>query len=108
MGLQPDDQGLTCPPSSIDRGMALVGHATDLSDRFRLTSSEQYQRGAIWSVERKNVQNPFTVEFSYQITKREGRGTNGVLGADGFAFLIQNRGRCVIGSGGYGLVARQP
>jgi hypothetical protein len=98
-----DEPGPACPISSTNPDMALVGDATDLSDRFRLTPSEQYQSGAVWSVERTNVQNPFTVEFRYQITKRDGGGTNGVHGADGFAFLIQNDGRCAIGSGGYGL-----
>jgi Bacterial lectin/Caspase domain len=98
-----DEPGPACPTSSTNPGMALVGDATDLSDGFRLTPSEQYQSGAVWSVERTNVQNPFTVEFRYKITKSYGGGTNGVRGADGFAFLIQNDGRCAIGSGGYGL-----
>jgi hypothetical protein len=104
LGLHRDDEGPTCPTSSsIKSDIALVGDATELSDRFRLTPSKQYQRGAVWNVERKNVQDPFTVEFHYQITRPRGRGVNGVRGADGFAFLIQNNGRCAIGSGGYGL-----
>jgi hypothetical protein len=103
LGLHRDEQGPACPTSSIKSDIALVGDATELSDRFRLTPSKQYQRGAVWSIERKNVQDPFTVEFHYQITRPRGRGVNGVIGADGFAFLIQNRGRCAIGSGGYGL-----
>jgi hypothetical protein len=100
--LHPNEQRPACPTSSINPGFALVGDATEVSDRFQLTPSQTHKTGAVWSVEKKSVQAPFSVRFLFQRNNFVGVN-NDVPGGDGFAFVIQNAGQCAIGFGGYGL-----
>jgi tetratricopeptide (TPR) repeat protein len=75
-----------------------VGDAVRLGDKLRLTAPEIGQRGAAWSTERRNVQQPFSATFQFQITDPDAQG-----GADGLAFVIQNYGRSSLGDNGGGI-----
>jgi len=75
-----------------------IGDAVRVDDKLRLTAPEIGQRGAAWSTERRNVQQPFIATFQFQITNPDTQG-----GADGLAFVIQNYGRSSLGSNGGGM-----
>jgi hypothetical protein len=78
--------------------LRLVGDAVRVGDKLRLTAPEIGQRGAAWSTERRNVQQPFSATFQFQITNPDPQG-----GADGLAFVIQNYSRSSLGSNGGGM-----
>ncbi len=55
------------------------------TDRLRLTGAFGYQSGTAWFRERQAVGNGFETNFGMHITR-----TDGKVGADGMAFIIQN------------------
>jgi hypothetical protein len=76
----------------------LVGDAVTQGDKIRLTSAAIGEIGAAWSIDRKNVQQPFAVSFHLQISDPDLGG-----GADGIAFVIQNQSSSSRGINGGGI-----
>jgi hypothetical protein len=89
---------VTKPHPSQFVKLRLVGDAVTQGDRVRLTSAAIDQNGAAWSTDRKNVQQPFTATFHFQITDPRIGG-----GADGIAFVIQNHSGSSLGIRGGGI-----
>ena len=77
-------------------GLNLVGDAAVVGDRLRLTplTYSESLRGAAWFTEKQNVAGPFELVFRFQVPVVAG------LGADGFAFVIQNSDPHAIGDFG--------
>ena len=87
----------TSPHPSATLPFQLVGTAAVLEDRIRLTPSSPRRTGAMWTKDQVIVTEHWVAEFSFQITDpRDG-------GADGLAFVIQNRRPGLLGGGGGGL-----
>jgi hypothetical protein len=75
----------------------LVGTASDMGDRIRVTPSAPRRTGAMWTRDQVIVTEHWVAEFSFQITEpRDG-------GADGLAFVIHNHRPGALGGGGGGL-----
>jgi Bacterial lectin/TIR domain len=87
---------VTQPPQPVK--LHLVGDAVTQGDKIRLTSAAVGERGAAWSIDRKNVRQPFTAAFHFQITDARLGG-----GADGIAFVIQNQSSSSRGMNGGGI-----
>jgi hypothetical protein len=85
------------------QNLNLVGAATRLGDRVRLTPAAVQTAGAAWLPEKQDVAAGFETSFQFQLTGRGGLGG----GADGFAFVLQNSGPLAIagrgGAGGFAL-----
>jgi lectin family protein/caspase domain-containing protein len=94
----PSTSPATRPQPSQLVKLRLVGDAVTEGDRVRLTSAAIDQVGAAWSTDKKNVQQPFTVTFHFQITDARIGG-----GADGIAFVIQNDDSSSLGKNGGGI-----
>lgn len=85
----------TFPDFSDITGLNLVGSATVIDQRLRLTPDLGEQAGAAWFITKQSVADGFATTFQVHI---------GVDGADGFAFVIQNHdttapGGCCGGQG---------
>lgn len=74
-----------------------IGNAQLFNKRIRLTEAKNYQGGAIWLKDKKNVANDFAIEIGFQITDSD------PAGADGIAFVIQNTNESIIGQLGGGI-----
>lgn len=74
-----------------------VGNAQLFNKRIRLTEARNFQGGAIWLKDKKNVANDFAIEIGFQITDSD------PTGADGIAFVIQNTNESIIGQLGGGI-----
>lgn len=74
-----------------------VGNAQLFNKRIRLTEAKNFQGGAIWLKDKKNVANDFAIEIGFQITDSD------PTGADGIAFVIQNTSESIIGQLGGGI-----
>jgi hypothetical protein len=91
-----ENAGALQPPQLVK--LHLVGDAVTQGDKIRLTSAATGETGAAWSIDRKNVQRPFTATFQFQITDLRLGG-----GADGIAFVIQNQSSSSLGINGGGI-----
>lgn len=69
---------------SSTTGLSLVGSATRVGDRLRLTPSAPLQAGGAWFAERQSVADGFDTTFQFAISSLV------LEGADGFAFVLQN------------------
>lgn len=74
----------------------LVGSASMVGERLRLTPAAREKAGAAWWPEKKRVTEGFEVAFQFQITDKGGIEH----GADGFAFVLQNSGPAAIAGRG--------
>lgn len=102
-GFQTEDAGVVAYNSfRTTQDFQLLGSARFQGGLLRLTSSQPFERGAAWRVEKLSVGGGFETTFRFRITDRQGMGP----GADGFAFVIQNNGLDAIAgrgaSGGFG------
>jgi hypothetical protein len=77
--------------------------STERNENFiKLTNSRLYDYGAVWLKDRFSFTHDFETTFEFNVTK----GSNGTMeensipGADGFAFVIQNRDNPVLGKKG--------
>jgi hypothetical protein len=79
----------------------LNGSAAQLGPtKFRLTTSGPDERGSVWMSAKQPVAGGFQTTFEFQITEP------GFVGADGFAFVIQNVDAAALGdtaNGGSGI-----
>ncbi len=82
-----------------------IGDATLEGDCFRLTTTEEYQRGAIWYAEPVPVKNGFIAEFSFRFSQPANNDfeDGSEPGADGIAFVLQNHSESALGSKGFGI-----
>ena len=82
-----------------------IGDATLEGDCFRLTTTEEYQRGAIWYAEPVPVKNGFIAEFSFRFSQPANNDFDdgSEPGADGIAFVLQNHSENALGSEGFGI-----
>jgi len=78
---------------SSTAGLTLVGDATTAGNRLQLTADQAQQIGATWATARQNVEDPFTCEFTFQLSG----------GGEGMAFVIQREAVDAIGGGGGGM-----
>lgn len=81
---------------SSGANLNLLGDATLTTNLLRLTPALENQNGAAWYTTPVGVQNGFTTDFTFRISERGGYKPDweeGVVndGADGIAFVIQNR-----------------
>ncbi|MBK9184738.1 MAG: hypothetical protein IPM83_17020 [Ignavibacteria bacterium] len=69
------------------------------------TSSEKYQAGAVWIMNRIKVNSGFDVRFSFRITNGSdnGQADGGPQGADGVVFVLQNETSAPLGRSGDGI-----
>jgi hypothetical protein len=77
--------------------LTLVGNAVLVENMLRLTADQKNQTGAAWLPAKQPVQGGFTATFDWQIFHV------GAVGADGFAFVIQNASDAALGAGGGGI-----
>jgi hypothetical protein len=78
--------------------LTLAGDAVLLEDRLRLTADQDNQTGAAWLTNPESVDQGFVTTFDWQILR-----SDPAVGADGFAFVIQNDSSSALGSGGSGI-----
>ena len=83
--------------SSTDK-LHLIGNAGQENDTLWLNPSVVWQTSAVWHKTKQIVDQGFEVSFQFQIDQRT--PYVGYLGADGFAFVIQNDSDISIGGGG--------
>ena len=96
------DAGFNYPDFSSTVGLALVGDATQIDNKLRLTLPIAQQAGAAWHITKQFVQDGFETTFQFQITDLGG-GSGLEPGADGIVFVIQNNSVSALGFGGYGI-----
>lgn len=94
--------------STLARGQRLIlnGDAVQMDRVMRLTPSLRIQAGSAWLAEKQDVKNGFSTMFQFQVTDRGSSFPKAVttdVGADGFAFVIQNSGADAMGSAGGGI-----
>jgi hypothetical protein len=86
---------------TAEKALSLNGNAkvASMGDQkvLRVTPAEEYQAGSAFFSEKVALKAGFESTFTFQIT-----GT-GDVGADGFAFVIQNSGPQAVGATGSGL-----
>src|SRR5882672_5046299 len=80
------------PDFSSTAGATLVGAAAQNGNVLRLVPATGNQAGALWIQTQQQVDNGFETVFTFQL------GAN--VGADGFAFLVQNSASAPIGGNG--------
>lgn len=68
-------------------GLELVGSAKRVKGAIRLAPAKPQQVGAAWLDKKYPVRAGFEVSFQFRLTAQDGLGP----GADGLAFVIQNR-----------------
>jgi len=68
-------------------GLVLVGSARSNASALRLTPARQQRTGGVWFEHKQAVAAGFDTEFTFRFTKRGGLGP----GADGIAFVVQNK-----------------
>lgn len=85
-------ESATGPGRSLS-DFTLVGSASSMEDRIRLTPSDSWNVGAAWVSARQPVSGPFSEAFSFRMDG----------GADGFAFVIQNHSATAVGGVGGGI-----
>jgi hypothetical protein len=90
-GIQPIGAQHNFPP------LTLVGNAVLRENHLRLTSDKDYQTGAAWLSSQQPVGSGFTATFDWRIAHIR------AVGADGFAFVIQNANGLALGDGGDGI-----
>lgn len=79
--------------------LSLVGSAHLTGHGLRLTDARPQLAGAAWVEQKQNISGGFEARFRFQLTQQAGLG----LGADGFAFVIQNEGpKALAGRGSSG------
>lgn len=85
--------------------LSLVGSATAVDNGIQLTAATAFERSAVWYRRSMDVVNGFTTYFAVQLS--EGTDSNQRdgydPGADGFAFVLQNRSLAAIGDAGQGI-----
>lgn len=70
---------------------------------LRLAPAQPRQVGASWYAERVSVAAGFTTDFRFLLSEQGGAADEyGCVGADGFAFVVQNAG-IVVGKPGHGM-----
>jgi hypothetical protein len=90
-GIQPTGAQNNFPP------LTLVGNAVLRENHLRLTADKDYQTGAAWLFSQQPVGSGFTATFDWRIAHTQ------AVGADGFAFVIQNANGLALGDGGDGI-----
>jgi glucose/arabinose dehydrogenase len=85
----------TYPNFSSTAGLALVGSAVQAGNRLRLTPASSSQAGAAWYQTKQLVAPGFDTTFDFQLST--------AVGADGFAFLVQNSSAAPLGGTGCAL-----
>jgi hypothetical protein len=83
--------------SSTDE-LNYIGNASQINDTLCLNPSVAYQTSAVWHKTKQIINQDFEVSFQFQIDQLTPYGA--YLGADGFAFVIQNNSDISIGGGG--------
>ena len=83
--------------SSTD-DLNFIGNAGQINDTLCLNPSVTWQTSAVWYKTKQIIDQGFEVSFQFQIDQRTPYGA--YLGADGFAFVIQNDSDISIGGGG--------
>jgi len=71
----------------------LNGNAIQSGNKLRLTDNLTSMKGSAWYLNKVNIQDAFETVFQFQISQ-------GVFGADGFAFVIQNMSNSALGLDG--------
>jgi Bacterial lectin len=89
--------GVDFPNFSSTAGLNLVGAAGSAGSALQLTQAAGSQAGAAWFGVKQDVASGFTTSFQFRINKP------GTIGADGFAFVIQNTSATAIGANGGGI-----
>lgn len=81
-----------------DVPISLCGNATFTTEgRLRLTPAVARQRGAAWYMERVDISRGFTTDFQFLLSGEDGEADeNGIVGADGLAFVVQGAGDTAI------------
>lgn len=94
VGTRPAHADFNYPNFSSTAGLQLNGAATTVGNVLRLTASGQSSvSGSAFTTAAQNVAGGFTATFTFQITQPAGiTDENGLNGADGIAFNIQNTG----------------
>jgi hypothetical protein len=84
-------------------GVNPVGAASQQKSVLRLTPTQPWVAGGLWSAEKQQVADGFTTEFSFRITAPGGAAgaPNSDGGADGLAFVIQNSSPAALGEIGH-------
>lgn len=81
-------------------GLYLVGAAAPVGNMLRLTPAIDNTRGAAWYDTQQAVSGGFVSSFEFRISELGGRtDSDGNIGADGFAFVIQNESCNILPSG---------
>ncbi|MFH0953362.1 MAG: L-type lectin-domain containing protein [Verrucomicrobiota bacterium] len=86
--------------------LVLNGDAVQMDRVMRLTPSLRIQAGSAWLADKQDVKNGFSTMFQFQVTDRGSSFPKAVttdVGADGFAFVIQNSDVDALGSAGGGI-----
>lgn len=97
-------QQFSYPDFSSTSGLTLLGHAATSGTELRLTPPVKGQGAAVWRDAKVRVRRGFTTNFQFRISEAGGvPDWFGMLGADGFAFVIQNDTPTSIGTGGSGM-----
>lgn len=84
-------------------GYNYVGSAARNSNSIILTPTGISQVGGVWYNQKQSVANGFVTRFQFKIAAKGGTfDVNGLNGADGIAFVIQNSSETAIGLSGDG------
>ena len=85
--------------------VSLRGSAQKTDTTIVLTGTEQYEAGAVWHNALVNVSNGFETTFSFRLSNGNDNSQPdfGSPGADGVAFVIQNKAVAPIGLSGEGI-----
>jgi hypothetical protein len=84
----------------------LAGGGVRLTDAIYQGSDATPPAGAIWLIDPVPVASGFSVSFAFQMSDGNGladNDTNGPMGGDGLAFVIQNYSNQVVGRGAGGM-----
>ena len=90
-------EGFLYPDFTGVSDLRLLGNATIVTNRLRLTPSLAGQRGGAWPPNKVRVKDGFETAFQFQIHQF------GNTGADGFAFVIYNGDQPALGISGGGM-----
>lgn len=86
----------------MDNDLGFRGSTERVENFIKLTNSRDFDYGALWLREKFSFTNDFETTFEFSVSK----GSNGTMneksipGADGIAFVIQNRDNPVLGQKG--------
>jgi hypothetical protein len=86
-------------------GLSFSGNSQIVSQKVKLTGNSEFEAGSLWSIRPIPVNDNFTSEFSFSMTEgiNEGNHDGSYPGADGIAFVIQDRGYEALGDVGGGI-----